>query len=97
VEEIFNNMDQNKDGMISESEFLSSCCIISESHLQKAFKALDIGKNNYIAKSDLQAAFSTQGRYKSAMPDVIWQQFVGEVDSDGSGRINYEQFKQVME
>jgi len=59
--------------MIAESEFLSSCCIISESHLQKAFRALDIGKTDYIEKEDLQAAFCTQGTYKSAMPDVIWQ------------------------
>lgn len=33
VQDIFNNMDQNKDGKISESEFLSACSTISDGHL----------------------------------------------------------------
>ena len=80
VDEIFNNMDMNKDGMISESEFLSSCCTISEEHLRKAFVALDSGKNNYIDKVELQAAFSQQGSCTNVMQDEIWTFFVGDVD-----------------
>ena len=53
VAEIFASMDMNKDGQISESEFLSSCCTISEEHLKKAFAALDTGKNDYIDKEEL--------------------------------------------
>ena len=96
VAEIFNNMDMNKDGLISESEFLSSCCAISEEHLKKAFSALDSSKNDYIDKEELQAAFSQQGSCTNVMPDEIWQYFVGDVDSDEIGRINFEQFKEVM-
>lgn len=89
-------MDSNKDNMICESEFLSSCSTISEEHLRKAFQALDAGNNGFIDKTELQAAFSQQGSCANSLPDEIWQQFVGDVDSDESGRINFEQFKEVM-
>ena len=73
VEEIFQSMDTNKDGVVSESEFLSACCQISDLHLEKAFRALDTGKNNYIDMDELQAAYSNQGTCTAnTMPEVVW-------------------------
>ena len=49
-------MDQNRDGKISESEFLSACSTISEDHLLKAFKALNMANDGFIVHQFLNHA-----------------------------------------
>lgn len=54
---------------------------------------LDSSKDGMICMDELSQAFNAfNGTSESQMVD-IWNEFIGDIDKDSDGKINFEQFK----
>uniref|UniRef100_A0A061RPT8 non-specific serine/threonine protein kinase n=1 Tax=Tetraselmis sp. GSL018 TaxID=582737 RepID=A0A061RPT8_9CHLO len=88
--------DVDGDGTIDYSEFLASTVqqssLETDENLQKAFEHFDTDMSGYITIDEL-----TQGLKSVKMLDVdAVEGIIEEVDKDGDGKINYEEFAQMM-
>ena len=66
LEEIFKNLDLDKDGRINYSEFLAATVdrkkTLTMQNLQFAFHHFDVGNSGYITESSLTEVFHREGR-----------------------------------
>lgn len=93
-------MDQDKDGSVSFSEFVSAgmgeSIILKDNNLKKAFEMIDHKSDGFIDKDDLSRAFNAFNGTSENQMDDIWREFIGDIDKDADGKITFEQFSEAM-
>lgn len=96
VDEVFEQVDFNNDGKISFSEFVTVSSkiekIMTNEMLKKAFDMFDLDGNGFITKEELDETLPI-----SITEDTTWNELIKEVDLDGDGKINFEEFVNMME
>lgn len=85
-------MDTNSDGRVDYKEFCEALIekdvALQKTHLEAAFKFFDQDGDNYISVEELKAIF--QGGFQGN--DEIWKKLMTDVDSNGDGKISFEEF-----
>ena len=88
--------DLNNDGTIQYSEFIVAAMkqeeLHSEKKLQDAFNAFDNDKNGSIDKHELMTIFE----FSEGFDIAEIEKMIKEVDSNGDGQIQFEEFKRMM-
>ena len=97
-EEVLSSMDTDGDGEIDFTEFISAAynkkTLLTKENLDAAFKTFDVDGNGKISTAELRKVFAS-GRAGKAQ-DEIWQEIFKEVDKNGDGEIDYEEFTMTM-
>ena len=96
AEQIFSNIDYDNNGTISFDEFLKAAIdkkkILTEEKLKAAFALFDMNGDGDIEAKELQ---EVMGENNDIQGDV-WAKMIAEVDLDGNGVIDFEEFKDMM-
>ena len=96
VEQIFSNIDYDNNGTISFDEFLKAAIdkkkLLTEEKLKAAFALFDMNGDGDIEAKELQ---EVMGENNDIQGD-IWAKMIAEVDLDGNGVIDFEEFKDMM-
>ena len=99
-DEYFNRLDINGDGEISYTEFItagmSKTVLLADRQMDMAFKHLDGSNEGWLDKEKLKVIFRTPGvSAVNKNMDSMWETFVAPHASE-AGKINFEEFKVVM-
>ncbi|CAI0451516.1 unnamed protein product [Linum tenue] len=98
IRQIFDKFDKNGDGKISCSEVVDSLkelgtAVTAAEELKDAFDLYDMDKNGLISAGELHAVMKMLG-LKSSLGDC--KKMIRQVDQDGDGSVNFEEFKKMM-
>lgn len=98
VEAMIQQADQDGDGSIDFLEFLEVMASkigenSFEDDLREAFQLFDRDNNGYISKREMRFVMSSLGEQ---ITDAGVDNMMREVDLDGDGRVNYEEFIRMM-
>ncbi|RYR46419.1 hypothetical protein Ahy_A07g032157 isoform B [Arachis hypogaea] len=97
VRRMMEEIDQNGDGYIDIKEFADFHCtgtVADESkELRDAFDLYDLDKNGLISAAELHAVLKRLGE-KCSLSDC--RRMIKNVDADGDGNVNFEEFKKMM-
>jgi len=98
VEAMIQQADQDGDGSIDFMEFLEVMASKMgensfEDDLREAFQMFDRDANGYISKRELTFVMTSLGEQ---ITDTAVENMIKEVDLDGDGRVNYEEFIRIM-
>ena len=90
-------LDGDNNGYIEYEEFLRACIdkkeILNDEYLKYAFKFLDKQNKNKLSGRELNSAFLVG---KNKLFEISINNVLNEVDEDGDGMINFEEFKKLM-
>lgn len=90
MKEIFDSIDVNKNLHIDYTEFLAATMeahgIITERRIAEAFDRIDVDHSGYISRQDLKELLGKQNSR------VVLDQLITEADTDGDGKISYQEF-----
>eukprot|EP00826_Nyctotherus_ovalis_P024936 TRINITY_DN1924_c0_g1_i1.p1 TRINITY_DN1924_c0_g1~~TRINITY_DN1924_c0_g1_i1.p1 ORF type:complete len:511 (-),score=154.05 TRINITY_DN1924_c0_g1_i1:187-1719(-) len=89
-------MDFDKNGHCSISDFVAAAMderFCSEEIAKLAFDHFDVQKDGYITVMDLIKAFK---RETKRYTDKEIEEIIAEVDFDNDGKINFQQFKEIL-
>jgi len=96
VDKIFGNIDYDNNGTISFDEFVKAAIdkkkLLTEEKLKAAFGLFDRNGDGDIEAKELKEVIGDD--YNNE--DNIWDQMIKEVDLDGNGVIDFEEFKEMM-
>lgn len=97
-DELFKIMDADGSGEVDFTEFITAAidkrALLTKENIDAAFRTFDADGNGRITKEELQAVFAS-GKTGSATTDV-WQKIMADVDKNGDGEIDYEEFQAAM-
>ena len=98
VRRMMEEIDQNGDGYIDIKEFADFHCTGAASgddskELRDAFDLYDLDKNGLISAAELHAVLKRLGE-KCSLGDC--RRMIKNVDADGDGSVNFEEFKKMM-
>lgn len=98
VQEIMEKLDFNGNGSIDYSEFaianIDMNKLLSEDKLKEAFELFDIDRGGSITTDEIKKILGNGN--KSEIDDNEWERILDEVDADGNGEIDFEEFKHMM-
>ena len=96
VNDMFNQADPYSKGEIKFQDFVNmmeNCQQLpkknSEEEMLEAFRVFDLKGNGYISAADLRHAMTNLGE---TITDNEFDSLLAEIDIDGDGQINYEEF-----
>ena len=98
IDDIFLMLDGDNNGYIEYEEFLRACIdkstALNNDHLKYAFKFLDKDNTGFLSLEKIMAAFFI----KKSNPTLIsiFKSTIKEVDKDRDGKINFDDFKELM-
>ena len=98
IDDIFLMLDGDNNGYIEYEEFLRACIdkstALNNDHLKYAFKFLDKDNTGFLSFEKIMAAFFI----KKSNPTLIsiFKSTIKEVDKDRDGKINFDDFKELM-
>ena len=96
VDKIFSKIDYDNNGTISFDEFLKAAIdkkkLLTDEKLKAAFALFDMNGDGDIEAKELQ---EIMGENNDNQGDV-WAKMIEEVDLDGNGVIDFEEFKDMM-
>jgi calcium-dependent protein kinase len=96
VNQTFSNIDYDNNGTISFDEFLKAAIdkkkILTEEKLKAAFSLFDRNGDGDIEAKELKEVIGDENNTE----DNVWMQMIKEVDLDGNGVIDFEEFKAMM-
>jgi len=94
---LFLLLDADNNGFIEFEEFLRACIdkkeILTEEYLKYAFKFLDKNDNGNLTVQQICSAFLISG---NKMFEIALSKDINDVDEDGDGNINFQEFKKLM-
>ncbi|GMH24351.1 hypothetical protein Nepgr_026194 [Nepenthes gracilis] len=96
VKQLMEAADVDGDGSIDYIEFITATMhkyrLETDEHLSKAFQYFDKDNSGFITRDELEVAMKEYG----IADDLTIKEIISEVDSDNDGRINYEEFCNMM-
>ena len=96
VDLIFSKIDYDNNGTISFDEFLKAAIdkqkLLTEEKLKAAFALFDMNGDGDIEAKELQEVMGSN----NDIEDNVWAKMIAEVDLDGNGVIDFEEFKVMM-
>ena len=96
VDAIFSNIDYDNNGTISFDEFVKAAIdkkkLLTEEKLKAAFALFDRNGDGDIEAKELKEVIGDE----NITEDNVWLQMIEEVDLDGNGVIDFEEFKTMM-
>ncbi|ORX46319.1 calmodulin [Hesseltinella vesiculosa] len=98
LRDMINEADADGNGTMDFSEFLSLMArkqrdTDTTQELRQAFQVFDKDGNNYISKDELRQVMDSVGE---KLTQAQLEEMIQEADTDGDGRINYEEFVKMM-
>lgn len=97
-EDLIAKLDQDNSGFIEYEEFLRATVdtesMLTEKNLQFAFKFFDKDGSGKLSVEEVKSILGVVGNDKEGA-DLV-KKIMSEVDVNGDGEINYEEFKQLM-
>ncbi|XP_027329350.1 probable calcium-binding protein CML23 [Abrus precatorius] len=97
VKRMMEEIDQNGDGYIDLKEFADFHCNDvgheDSKELRDAFDLYDLDKNGLISAKELHDVLRKLGE-KCSLSDC--RRMISNVDADGDGNVNFEEFKKMM-
>lgn len=89
----FNALDRNRDGRISEDEFVAT----AREHAEKLFNTIDVQRHGYITRDDIQAARNRvmEKRGRQAPSGGPWRHIeenFNTIDANRDGRITLDEW-----
>ncbi|KAI1811359.1 putative calmodulin [Poronia punctata] len=98
LEDMINEVDGNNSGTIDFAEFLTMMArkmnsTDSEEEIREAFKVFDRDNNGFISAAELRHVMTSIGE---KLTDEEVEEMIREADQDGDGRIDYNEFVQLM-
>ena len=95
LDDLFRRVDMDRNGSVDYTEFAVACLsdkeLLTEDRLQRAFARFDLHKRGFISKQELRNLPAFAGYSEDLLEFVI-----AEVDVKGDGKIDYDNFVQVM-
>ena len=95
IENMFKEIDTDKNGIIDYTEFLSAAIernkILKERKLFEAFQEFDVDGTNKISKDDILKVLKLERDFDGKIEEMI-----KEVDKNGDGEIDYMEFLNMM-
>ncbi len=99
VEEIFKNIDLNKNDNIDYDEFISACVdknvLLQEKYLKNAFKSLDVKEIGLITCNDITSVLCNIA--KNPVSKESLDNFMNEINFKENVLINFASFRLLME
>jgi calcium-dependent protein kinase len=96
VESIFTRLDTDNSGFIDYTQFLNACMendrYKNKKNLELAFRMFDRDENGTITATELKEVLSDGGM----MDDLVWNELINEVDTNGDGMIDIREFYTLM-
>ena len=96
LDKILSFVDQDGNGFVTFSEFLAACVsaedILTPSKLSAAFHGLDQDRSNTLDLNELEQVLAKYAK----IPDDMWERVLRDVDDDGSGKLNLDEFIIMM-
>ncbi|EPS38312.1 hypothetical protein H072_7905 [Dactylellina haptotyla CBS 200.50] len=98
LQDMINEVDADNNGTIDFPEFLTMMArkmkdTDSEEEIREAFKVFDRDNNGYISAAELRHVMTSIGE---KLTDAEVDEMIREADQDGDGRIDYNEFVQLM-
>lgn len=97
VERVFQLVDADHSNEIDFSEFVVATVnrqnLLQDKNLKQAFNYYDKDKGGTISIDELKQVLGIG----QAISDKVWQQIVQEVDENGDGEVQFEEFKTMMQ
>ena len=99
VDTLFIALDGDNNGYIEYEEFLRACVdkkeIFNENNLKYAFKFLDQNGSGKLNAQKILYAFMSKEKMDKKF-EIAIENDVNEVDGDGDGEINFDEFKKLI-
>ncbi|OMJ75164.1 hypothetical protein SteCoe_25747 [Stentor coeruleus] len=96
VQKIMKQVDVNNSGFIDYNEFITACSakdeLLTKENIDSAFRMIDADNSGKITSSELKEFLSTD----SNTNNDVWDAMIKEVDQNGDGEIDVEEFKLMM-
>lgn len=96
VTKIMQEVDVNNSGFIDYTEFITACSakeeLLSKENLNSAFRILDADNSGKITANELKEYLACDNNVNKD----VWEAMIGEVDQNGDGEIDIEEFKNMM-
>ncbi len=97
INNIFKNVDSDKNGSIEYEEFIRACIkkesLLSDVYLKFAFDFFDRDQSGQITTKEIQEVFCS-GNENISLKMI--KKIVSEVDLDGDGQVSFDEFKSMM-
>ena len=98
VDKIFSNIDYDNNGTISFDEFVKAAIdknkLLTDEKLKAAFSLFDRNGDGDIEAKELKEVIGDGD--ENNIEDNVWLKMIEEVDLDGNGVIDFEEFKTMM-
>ena len=98
VDKIFSNIDYDNNGTISFDEFVKAAIdkkkLLTDEKLKAAFSLFDRNGDGDIEAKELKEVIGDGD--EDNIEDNVWLKMIEEVDLDGNGVIDFEEFKTMM-
>ena len=96
VKKIMQEVDVNNSGFIDYAEFITACSakeeLLSKENIDSAFRILDADNSGKITAYELKEYLSCDNNINKE----VWEALIREVDQNGDGEIDIEEFKIMM-
>jgi calcium-dependent protein kinase len=96
VDSLMDRMDGNKDRKINYTEFVGAAIdkkkLLSDERMNDCFRIFDKDKSGKISIAELKEMF--QG--KNIVDEAVWIKMVSDVDKNGDGEIELNEFKEIL-
>jgi len=96
VENLMDRIDHNKDRTINYTEFVAAAIdkkrLLSDERVKICFRIFDKDDSGKISLAEFREVF--QGKNK--VDPKIWEELVKEIDIDGDGEIELDEFKTIL-